>query len=215
MLVGGRQHQMLLIIRVVLVLAFSLWPVGLQAQFVPLMNAYIKAQEAEQAGRFDDAITHFKRAVDLAEQYHGPENIAVAEMLGRLAGVYKAQGRTGEAEPLYERALAILEKIPGQEDLDAARLRDELVEVRQAMGSDAWPEAVMEAHRQGRALENEGRYRDATPYYQEALERGEREFGPDHLKTAILMNDLGTTYFEQGRYAEAEPLYRRARRRIP
>ena len=34
---------------------------------------------------------------------------------------------------------------------------------------------LMQAHRQGQALKNTGRYKEAIPYYQKALELGVRE----------------------------------------
>jgi len=74
----------------------------------------------------------------------------------------------------------------------------------------AQSEALMEAYRQGKALKEAGRYEQAIPFYREALELGEREFGPDHPTTALLLNNLASLYESQGRYAEAEPLYKRA-----
>ena len=44
----------------------------------------------------------------------------------------------------------------------------------------------------------------------EALEACERTLGPDHPDTLSSVANLGGIYSEQGRYAEAEPLYVRA-----
>ena len=81
----------------------------------------------------------------------------------------------------------------------------------------SWPadglalsEALMQACRQGRAMEQVGRYGDATPFYKRALELGDREFGPDHPTTATLLNNLAELDDAEGRYADAEPLYKRA-----
>ena len=41
------------------------------------------------------------------------------------------------------------------------------------------------AYRQGLALDKKGQYKEAIPFYQKALELGEREFGPHHKTTAI------------------------------
>ncbi len=48
----------------------------------------------------------------------------------------------------------------------------------------AQSEAFMEAYRQGQALYEAGRYEQAIPFFREALELGEREFGSDHPTTA-------------------------------
>ena len=63
---------------------------------------------------------------------------------------------------------------------------------------------------QTRCCKAEGRYREAIPFAEKALRIGEREFGPDHLNTAIFLNNLAEIYRAQGRYAEAEPFYARS-----
>ncbi len=74
----------------------------------------------------------------------------------------------------------------------------------------AQSESLMEAYREGRALYEAGRYEQAIPFYREALDFGEREFGPDHPTTATLLDNLAVLYHSRGRYEEAEPLYQRA-----
>ncbi len=41
-------------------------------------------------------------------------------------------------------------------------------------------------------------------------EQGQRELGPDHPNTGTLLNNLSRLSHAQGRYAEAEPLLKRA-----
>ena len=38
----------------------------------------------------------------------------------------------------------------------------------------------------------------------------EKSYGPEHPNIARHLNNLAELYYNQGRYAEAEPLYRRA-----
>ena len=52
-----------------------------------------------------------------------------------------------------------------------------------------------------------GRYDEALPFWKKALKLGQREFGPEHPSTAVLLNDLALLYRAQGKYAEAEPLF--------
>ena len=75
--------------------------------------------------------------------------------------------------------------------------------------SAQYPE-LDQAYRQGMALHKKGQYKEAIPFFQKALELGEREFGPDHKTTAIYINNLALLYDNQGRYADAEPLYKRS-----
>ncbi len=80
-----------------------------------------------------------------------------------------------------------------------------------------WPGAghghsseLMVAYDLFKNLYAQGRYNEALPIAETVLRLGEQKFGPDHPTTAALLNDVGTLYKAQGRYAEAESLYRRA-----
>ncbi len=70
--------------------------------------------------------------------------------------------------------------------------------------------ALMEAYNRYKTLDAQGRYGEAEPFARKALDLGEKEFGPDHPDTGVLLNKLALLYQDQGRYAEAEPLYKRA-----
>ena len=56
----------------------------------------------------------------------------------------------------------------------------------------------------------QGRYAAAEPLAEWALTVREKMQGPEHLDVAFELNTLATAYWYQARYAEAEPLYRRA-----
>ena len=58
--------------------------------------------------------------------------------------------------------------------------------------------------------ESQGRYAEAEPLYQRALDIAEKALGPDHPDVGTSLNNLAELYRDQGRYAEAEPLYKRA-----
>jgi tetratricopeptide (TPR) repeat protein len=62
----------------------------------------------------------------------------------------------------------------------------------------------------GKALEQQGKYRDAEDAYSLALAIDERAFGQDYEQVASLLNNMGLVYKDQGKYAEAEPLYQRS-----
>ncbi|MEQ8386704.1 MAG: tetratricopeptide repeat protein [Coleofasciculus sp. A1-SPW-01] len=56
----------------------------------------------------------------------------------------------------------------------------------------------------------QGRYGEAEPLYQKALELYKRLLGDDHPDVASSLNNLAYLYSSQGRYGEAEPLYQQA-----
>jgi len=55
-----------------------------------------------------------------------------------------------------------------------------------------------------------GDYRRGARVKEQLVETAEAEFGAEDVKTATALNNLAVSYRVQGRYDEAEPLYRRA-----
>jgi len=55
----------------------------------------------------------------------------------------------------------------------------------------------------------QSKYAEAIPLAQEALRVSEATFGPKHPNVATSLDNLAQLYREQGRYAEAEPLFKR------
>src|SRR5207302_1854663 len=59
-------------------------------------------------------------------------------------------------------------------------------------------------------LQKQAKYSEAAWLYERALVLAPRVYGPDHVTTASVLNSLAGLYRYQGKYAEAEPLHRRA-----
>jgi tetratricopeptide (TPR) repeat protein len=55
---------------------------------------------------------------------------------------------------------------------------------------------------------HQGRYEEAEPLLQRALDIVEKVRGPEHPNTATSLNNLAELYYAQGRYEEAERLTR-------
>ena len=109
--------------------------------------------------------------------------------LNNLALLYRDQGRYADAEPLYKRALAINEK---------------------ALGPDH-PNVATSPEQSGTALRC---YKVAMPTLSRSTSARwrsiEKALGPEHPNVALSLNNLAGLYAHQGRYADAEPLYKRA-----
>jgi tetratricopeptide (TPR) repeat protein len=56
-------------------------------------------------------------------------------------------------------------------------------------------------------LIEQGKYQEAIPIAERAVEVAKHTLGPDHPKTADALNDLGFIFQKIGNYAKAEPLY--------
>ncbi|MGF1576398.1 MAG: tetratricopeptide repeat protein [Cyanophyceae cyanobacterium] len=136
-----------------------------------------------------------KELQDLTLQFEGwlgrlklKDSVTMAAALSRLAQLYRAQGRYGEAEPLFQQALEICRSQLGEDHPDTATTLNNL----------------------GALYESQGRYGEAEPLYQQALEIRRSQLGEDHPDTATSLNNLGMLYLTQGRYGEAEPLFQQA-----
>ena len=101
------------------------------------------ADELFKQGKYSDAESVAKEALQLAEVAFGPEHPAVAQSLSNLALLYQAQGKYAEAEPLYRRSLAIREKVLGPEHPDVAQSLNNLAELYRAQGKYAEAEPLL------------------------------------------------------------------------
>ncbi len=54
------------------------------------------------------------------------------------------------------------------------------------------------------------RYSEASNVAEKALKVAEETFGPNHINVALSLDNLAVLYQDQGKYAEAEPLFKRA-----
>ncbi len=174
---------------------------------------------------------------DLTTQFEGllgqlkyGDSPALATSLGRLAELYREQGRFGQAEPLFLRALAIQEQQLGADHPAVATTLNNLALLyksqgrygqaeplylralaigEQQLGADH-PEVATTLNNLANLYKNQGRYAEAEPLYLRALAISEQQLGADHPEVATTLNNLANLYKNQGRYAEAEPLYLRA-----
>jgi tetratricopeptide (TPR) repeat protein len=58
--------------------------------------------------------------------------------------------------------------------------------------------------------QNQGKYEEAEPLYQRALDIFEQKLGPNHPHIAFTLHNLANLYRDQGKDQRAEPLYQRA-----
>ena len=67
-------------------------------------------------------------------------------------------------------------------------------------------------NQQVQTLFKEGKYQEAIPLAEKAVELAKRVYGPEQLNTAKSLNNLSELYWAMGEYAKAEPLYQEALR---
>lgn len=178
---------------------------------------------------FDEAEATLRRSLAVQEKLWGNRDPRLAKVLHNLGGIAYYRGRTPEAARLLERALAIREGALAPDDPDLAGSREALALLRRAQKRPA--EAARLLERQlpvaekvygpehpelARILLNLGLFqRDlgqdvpARRFLERALAIDEKTLAPGHRQLVQTLAELADLHVEHGRYAEAEPLFRR------
>jgi CHAT domain-containing protein/Tfp pilus assembly protein PilF len=191
---------------------------------------YQGALKLRDAGKYDEAIPLFERALEIRERIFGPDHRDVADVLNSLAILYYYKGDYVRAEPLCQRALIIREKSLGPWNPNVAdSLRDlaficvdkgdyaraELLGQRsltikeRELGPEH-PGLASYIHNLALFCQTQRNYVKAEPLYRRALAIREKMPGPEHPDVAQTLNNLANIYRDKGDYAKAEPLYERA-----
>jgi tetratricopeptide (TPR) repeat protein len=138
-------------------------------------------------GKYAEAESEAKQALQLFERHYGPDDLRVADVLRELGRLARFNGYTASG-PYYRRALAIRQKAYGSE-------HPEIVAVMQDMAIQ---------------LGFEGHYDEAQATGESALAMAERLQGPDSLMVARGLNDLSTLYRDVGKNDKAVTALSRA-----
>jgi tetratricopeptide (TPR) repeat protein len=142
-----------------------------------------------EQGKHAEAEAHLKRAIGFHEHLDHAEQISLQLSLARL---HADQQRYGDAESAYGHVLALYAK------------RD-----RHAHGSLPTTATASVLKSLGALALKQGQADRAEDLHKRALKVLE-DLGPDRFDVARMLNDLAEVYRSQRRFAEAEPLYRRA-----
>ncbi len=149
--------------------------------------------EARMQARFNlQAYTEteklFRKALAVHERTLGESHPSTANTLSNLATYLDRRGRTDEAEPLQRRALDILDRTLGPLHPDTAGMLTTLAVMRDRRGESSEAEALyrkavaiarqagnprillLNSSRLGFVLAKHGRYREALPFYKEAVD---------------------------------------------
>ena len=130
----------------------------------------------------------------------------LANSLANLGTLYYQQGKYAEAEPLFLRASQIREQSSGSDDSSVANLLANLGIVYYQQGKYTEAEPLLQHAVQ--ILEQQVEQAQQGQLRSSDLPVAERAVVADFL--AIPLMSLGNIYYQQGKYAEVEPLYQRA-----
>ena len=155
----------------------------------PLREVYERGMALFEAGRYEEAVPHFERALSIAEERLGPDDPELATDLVNLGEVYRLVGRLDDAERLFRRAL----------ELDRRR-------------AATHPERLaVTLNDLGLLLRMRGRLEEAERLYRESLALLEKAYGPRHPDVAKVLSNLAHVELARGRPERALALLHRAR----
>ncbi len=144
----------------------------------------------------------------------GPRAKIPAEALDR-ARRGLARGDTIEAERLFEKVLGEDKPLAAEAAYQLGRLAESRIDY--ATATKYFAEAIKLAPENPQYLSAAGnlaftlgRYEDARPLLEQALEIGKKTLGLENPNVATSINDLATVYYAQGRYLEAEALLKQS-----
>jgi len=186
--------------------------------------------------RHRDATPYRERSYRIAKKLYGPESPEFARYLAGLANHYKQLGYYAQAESLYVAAIDLFRKLYGNHITDsyeaaravsnvcselghlymkmgryaeAERLYREALRIREPVCADSHPEDIGAALSYlGRVCWALGDYEGAESYFRRGLELRRKGLGNSHPDVASSEGQLAAVYTLQGKYAEAESLYR-------
>jgi tetratricopeptide (TPR) repeat protein len=130
----------------------------------------------------------------------------LAGSLANLGNLYYQQGKYTEAEPLLLRALQLREQSSGSDDSSVANLLVNLGNLYYQQGKYAEAKPLLQ--RAVQILEQQVKQAQQVQLRTSDLPVAERGVVADFL--AIALMSQGNLYYQQGKYAEAKSLYRRA-----
>lgn len=152
---------------------------------VALEGANAVAQAYESAGRLDEAIPLYEKALADSARVRGDDHPDVLGARNNLAVAYRVMGRLSEAIALFEEVVA-----------DSVRV----------LGPDR-PHTLASRGNLAVAYQEEGRLNEAIPLFEEVVADSVRVLGPDHPHTLVSRYNLAGAYREEGCLDKAIPLY--------
>lgn len=146
------------------------------------------AELYNQLGRPKDAEAFCRRSLAIKEKVLGPNDPETARSWHCLANIFTAQKRHAEAQSLYERALVVMRQALGPKHPMVLSCQHELAIIYAIFKQYDLAERLARAAFCGR----------------------EQALGANHAATIQALGTLAAVLLNQGKLAEAEPLFRRA-----
>jgi tetratricopeptide (TPR) repeat protein/predicted ATPase len=168
----------------------------------------------ETKGQYGEALSLYRRALNIREQNLGPEHNDVVFTIANLGRLYQVMGHYQQALPLLQRALAMQEQKLGSKDPQIAALLNNLGTLYQAMGEHEQalplmeraltisentkgaehPDTISFIYNISSLYLNTGKYEEALRFLMRSLVSTQKTLGPEHPTLAFIFNDLAGIY---------------------
>jgi CHAT domain-containing protein/Tfp pilus assembly protein PilF len=157
-------------------------------QQIGVSEARARARTGAAVGSLTESETLYRRALAIQDRSLGREHPATALTLNNLGALLAVRGDFAQAETMQRAALGTMEKVFGEQHPDTAAVLTSLALALDNQGKIVEAEAsykraiavsrrtgnpralLINSANLGYALAKRGRYREALPYYQEAVE---------------------------------------------
>lgn len=153
------------------------------------------AKNAEESGKYEDAIKSYKEALNVFEQALGEEDEQTKEVYTNIGMCYKSLGKN-------EEALTYLTKALSSSNTTSEVAKQETAIEKQDTNEEESEEAYR-LHREAIRLKGEGitseykkNYNEAINYYEDALKIFDQSFDFDNVYSADLYYKIGVCYSE-------------------
>ena len=170
----------------------------------------LQARLLSSFGDKENALTFKREELDMLRQLHGDHNRFVARSLAGVGVILMEAGRCIEAEPLLREALNVFENVTGHDfnfsgwlnilgrtltclgEYEEAEISlQKATRIRQALFPPDHPTLATVHGNLGIILMHQGRFAEAEPLLQSALEINRQALGDAHYRVPLSLNNLG------------------------
>jgi tetratricopeptide (TPR) repeat protein len=195
-----------------------------------LQSLVTQGEELANDGRYNEAETPFRQAMEMRERMLGEEHPDTLMSVSNLALVLHYQSKYEEAEIMNRRALNGRERVLGLLHPSTLRSATGLALTLQCLGKyeeaeamnrralsgketvlgKEHPDTMASVHCLASVLADQGKYEEAEAMNRRSLDVREKILGTEHKDTLGSVSNLALVLQNQGKYEEAEAMSRRA-----
>ena len=167
------------------------------------------AKNAEESGKYEDAIKSYKEVLNVFEQALGAEDEQTKEVYTNIGMCYKALGKNEEALTYLTKALSSSNTTSEVQKQETAIAKQEINEEESEEAYRLHLEAIR-LKGEGITCQYKKNYNEAINYYEDALKIKKKVLGNNHVDIGAGYRDIGECYYYLDKIDEAINYYKDA-----